>query len=30
MMVVNLASKRPVAEIDVSEDAAWMTVPGER
>jgi YVTN family beta-propeller protein len=30
LMVVNLAGKRPVAEIDVSEDAAWVTVPGER
>jgi len=30
MMVVNLASKRLVSEIDVSERPAWMTMMGER
>ncbi|HXY53562.1 MAG TPA: hypothetical protein VEM40_02695 [Nitrospirota bacterium] len=30
MLVVNLASKRPVSEIDVSESPVWMTMMGER
>jgi len=30
LMVINLASKRPVSEIDVSEQPAWMTMMGER
>ena len=30
LMVVNLASKRPVSEIDVSEHPVWTTMMGER
>jgi hypothetical protein len=29
-MVVNLASRKPVTEIDISELPAWVTVMGER
>jgi YVTN family beta-propeller protein len=30
LMVVNLASRKPVAEIDINEFPAWVTVMGER
>jgi YVTN family beta-propeller protein len=30
LMVVNLASKRPVSEIDVSERPVWVAIMGER
>jgi hypothetical protein len=30
LMIVNLASKRPVSEVDVSERPVWVTMMGER